>query len=51
MTEDEARKAIREGYYGDTLETDEIFGLIAQYFPEVDRDQELEQVVADVCFG
>lgn len=51
MTENEARKAIREGYYGDTLETEEVFGLIVQYFPEVDRDRELEEIVADICFS
>ena len=51
MTESEARETIRQGYYRDVLETDEVLGLIAQYFPEVDQDQELEQIVADVCFG
>lgn len=51
MTKDEARTVIREGYYGGTLETEEVLGLITHHFPEVDRDRELEEIVADVCFG
>lgn len=51
MTIEEAREAIRAGFYGDTLEGEEILGLISQWFPEVNRDGELEQIVADVCFS
>lgn len=53
MQESEARKTIEVGYYSSThaLETDEIWGLISTYFPNVDTDRELEEIVADIISG
>ena len=51
MTQDEARKMLERGYYGNTMETEEVFGFICKYFPEIDRDQELESMVFEVLYG
>lgn len=42
---------IRAGFYEDTLESEEILGLVCQWFPNVNRDSELEEIVASVCFN
>lgn len=51
MTKMEAREMIEAGYYGNTLDADEILGLAFQWFPEFDQDATLEEIVAEICFG
>lgn len=52
MDRQEAREALREGYYGDALETEETLGLLAHYFPEVySEDLDLEEMVAQACWS
>lgn len=52
MNREDAREALREGYYGDTLETEEVLGMLVRYFPEVySQDLELEEMVAQACWS
>jgi hypothetical protein len=51
MTLEEVRELIKSGYYQDTMESEEILGLGYQWFPHIDYDRGIEEIVADICFG
>lgn len=52
MQKTEAKNALRAGYYSDEWETDEVYGFLCTHFPEVvDEDKDLEEMIAEACFG
>lgn len=52
MDRAEAKKLLEKGYYGDDWETDEVYGFLVTHFSElVNEDKELEEMVAEACFG